>query len=84
MSLGQSIDTLVEAAKPIACQNCRFWNMIAATAAQEVPSGFCMRYPPTPFFAGMANSLRGDVRVFDSSYPPTNALNWCGEFTVKE
>jgi hypothetical protein len=55
------------------CENCKFWEEIDP---DDVPSGYCQRFPPQVLG-------RGEDGQLDIVFPWTNDKDWCGEFRRK-
>jgi hypothetical protein len=67
------------------CKNCVHYKENEGEVDPGVPqtSGFCLRYPPTPF-PMQPLQMPGQGPVVHSMMPPVHEDMWCGEFKRKK
>ena len=58
------------------CETCRFYS------EPDEGVGHCRRYPPTFFHDPMTRNPNADA--YNSAFPYTSELDWCGEHQPKE
>ena len=66
------------------CKNCEHFKLNDEPSEDGSPqtSGFCLRYPPTPF-PMQPLQMPGHGPVVHSMMPPVHEDMWCGEFKRK-
>ncbi len=62
------------------CEKCRFWKGYGQTNGEcRSKKGECRKYAPKAIMAGSINGIG-----YETDWALTEAVNWCGEWEVKE